>query len=69
MTGRVVAARAGDAVPTSVRWATRGTEVVPPGMLVLLGDGTRSGGSRQRGFIPVGQVLGLMSRNLSRQMT
>jgi signal peptidase I len=37
-------------------------------MLVLLGDGTRSGDSRQWGFIPADQVLGLMIRNLSRQV-
>ncbi len=60
-----VAAVAGDAVPDSVRPVTGGTDVVPPGMLVLLGDGIRSGDSRQWGFIPVDRVLGLMTRKLS----
>jgi signal peptidase I len=61
-----VAARVGGAVPDSVRPVTCGTEVVPPGMLVLLGDGARSGDSRQWGFIPADQTVGLMIRNLSR---
>jgi signal peptidase I len=61
-----VAALAGDVVPDSVRSATGGAELVPPGMLVLLGDGTRSGDSRHWGFISAGQVLGLVVRKLSR---
>lgn len=59
-----VAAVPGDAVPESVRPAVSGTEVVPPGMLVVLGDGARSGDSRQWGFIPTGQVMGLVVRKL-----
>lgn len=60
-----VAALAGDVVPDSVRAVTGGTEVVPPGMLVLLGDGARSGDSRHWGFIPARQVLGLVISKLS----
>jgi signal peptidase I len=48
-----------------VRPVTGGTDVVPPGMLVLLGDGIRSGDSRQWGFIPADRTLGLMIRKLS----
>jgi signal peptidase I len=61
-----VAALAGDLVPDSVRPATGGTEVVPPGMLVLLGDGVRSGDSREWGFIPASQAVGPVIRRLSR---
>jgi signal peptidase I len=60
-----VAAVAGDAVPDTVRPVTAGTVVVPPGMLVLLGDGIRSGDSRQWGFIPANRTLGVMIRKLS----
>ncbi len=60
-----IAAMPGHAVPSSVRSAVGGTDVVPAGMLVVLGDGTRSGDSRQWGFIPVDQTLGLMVRNLT----
>jgi signal peptidase I len=60
-----VAALAGDVVPDSVRPVTGGAEVVPPGMLVLLGDGVRSGDSRHWGFIPADQTLGLVIRELS----
>jgi signal peptidase I len=59
-----VAALAGDPVPESVRAAAGGAQVVPPRMLVLLGDGTRSGDSRQWGFIPADQALGLVIRTL-----
>jgi signal peptidase I len=59
-----VAAVADDAVPDSVRPVTGGTEVVPPGMLVLLGDASHSGDSRQWGFIPADQALGVMIRKL-----
>jgi signal peptidase I len=58
------AAVAGDAVPDPVLPVTAGTDVVPPGMLVLLGDGIRSGDSRQWGFIPADRTLGLMIRKL-----
>jgi signal peptidase I len=55
-----VAAIAGDAVPPSVRLAAGGTELVPAGMLVLLGDGISSSDSRQWGLIRADQVLGQM---------
>lgn len=61
-----VAALVGGAVPESVRPITGGTDVVPPGMLVLLGDGARSGDSRQWGFVPADRALGLVVRKLSR---
>ncbi len=60
-----VAALAGDSVPESVRPATGGARVVPPGMLVLLGDGSRSGDSRHWGFIPADQALGVVLRTLA----
>jgi signal peptidase I len=61
-----VAALAGDVVPDSVRPVTGDTEVVPEGMLVMLGDGVRSGDSREWGFIPVSHAVGPMIRKLSR---
>lgn len=61
-----VAALVGDPVPDSVRPVTGGTEVVPPGMLVLLGDGVRSGDSREWGFIPASHAVGPVIRKLSR---
>jgi signal peptidase I len=61
-----VAALVGDVVPDSVRPVTGDTEVVPPGMLVLLGDGVRSGDSRQWGFIPANHAVGPVIRKLSR---
>ena len=60
-----IAALPGGAVPDSVRSAVGGIDVVPPGMLVVLGDAVRSGDSRQWGFIPAGQALGLVIRKLS----
>jgi signal peptidase I len=60
-----IAALPGGAVPDSVRTAV-GTDVVPPGMLVVLGDGVRSGDSRQWGFIPADQALGPVVRKLAR---
>lgn len=64
-----IAAMPGQVVPSSVRPAVGGTEVVPAGMLVVLGDGPRSGDSRQWGFIPADQTLGLMVRNLTTRPT
>lgn len=61
-----VAALAGDVVPDSLRPVTGGAKLVPPGMLVLLGEGPRSGDSRQWGFIPADQEMGLVIRKLSR---
>jgi len=60
-----IAALPGEEVPEAVRPAVAGAGVVPPGMLVVLGDGTRSGDSRQWGFIPAGQALGLVVRTLT----
>jgi signal peptidase I len=64
-----IAAMPGHVVPSSVRSAVGGTDVVPAGMLVVLGDGARSGDSRQWGFIPADQTLGLMVRNLTTRRT
>jgi signal peptidase I len=61
-----VAALAGDVVPDSVRPMTGDTEVVPEGMLVMLGDGVRSGDSREWGFVPASHAVGPMIRKLSR---
>ena len=60
-----VAAVAGDPVPVSVRPVTGSTDIVPSGMLVLLGDGARSGDSRHWGFIPAEHVIGQMIHKLS----
>jgi signal peptidase I len=60
-----IAALPGCAVPDSVRPAVGGAEAVPAGMLVVLGDGVRSGDSRQWGFIPADQALGLVVRKLA----
>lgn len=61
-----VAALPGDVTPGLVRPAVGGTEIIPTGMLVLLGDAARSGDSRHWGFIPADQVIGLVIRKLSR---
>jgi signal peptidase I len=61
-----VAALAGDVTPSLVRPAVGDTKIVPPGMLVFLGDNARSGDSRDWGFIPADQVIGLVIRKLSR---
>jgi signal peptidase I len=62
-----IATMPGGAVPAAVRPAVGGAGVVPPGMLVVLGDGTRSGDSRQWGFVPADQTLGLVVRKLTRR--
>jgi signal peptidase I len=61
-----IAALPGCAVPDSVRPTVGDAEAVPAGMLVVLGDGVRSGDSRQWGFIPADQALGLVVRKLAR---
>jgi signal peptidase I len=59
-----VAAAPGDTVPESVHRAVGGVTVVPPGMLVVLGDSTRSVDSRLWGFLPAERVLGAAVRRL-----
>ncbi len=61
-----VAAVPGDPVPGPVRQAVGGATVVPAGMFVALGDNTRSMDSRTWGFLPAGQVVGTVTRQLSR---
>lgn len=60
-----VAATHGDAVPEAARCAVGGVAVVPPGMLVVLGDNARSDDSRRWGFLPSADVLGVAVRRLS----
>jgi signal peptidase I len=59
-----VAAAHGDAVPESVRAAVGGIAIVPPGMLVVLGDNARSTDSRLWGFLSADHVLGAVIRRL-----
>jgi signal peptidase I len=59
-----VAAMHGDAVPEAARRAVMGTAVVPPGMLVVLGDNARSADSRTWGFLPAAHVQGVVVRRL-----
>lgn len=61
-----VAAVPGDPVPGPVRQAVGGATVVPAGMFVALGDNTRSVDSRTWGFLSTGQVVGTVTRHLSR---
>jgi signal peptidase I len=64
-----IAAMPGHVVPGSVRPAVGGTDVVPADMLVVLGDGPRSGDSRQWGFIPADRTLGHVVRKLTTKRT
>ncbi|HZM83944.1 MAG TPA: S26 family signal peptidase [Candidatus Limnocylindrales bacterium] len=59
-----VAALPGDLVPAEVA-AAAGTDLVPPGALVVLGDNTHSVDSRQRGFFTAELLLGVVVRRLS----
>jgi signal peptidase I len=52
-----IAALPGDSVPVACAGIAEG-EIVPPGMLIVLGDGERSTDSRVWGFVPVDRVLG-----------
>jgi signal peptidase I len=61
-----VAAMHGDVVPEAVRRAVGGTPLVPPGMLVVLGDNPGSADSRTWGFLPAAQVEGVAVRRLPR---
>ncbi|WP_218134919.1 S26 family signal peptidase [Amycolatopsis xylanica] len=58
-------ALAGDPVPPGIA-GSDGHEAVPAGMLVVLGDNPDSVDSRQRGFYPADQVLGVVSRRINR---
>jgi signal peptidase I len=57
-----VAAAGGDAVPDEARLAVSGATVVPPGMLVVLGDNHASADSRTWGFLPAAAVHGVAVR-------
>jgi signal peptidase I len=64
-----VAAMHGDAVPAVARAAVGDVAVVPPGMVVVLGDSTGSTDSRTWGFLPAADVLGIAVRRLPRPAT
>lgn len=53
-----VAAADGDEIPEIARRAVGGIPVVPPGMLVVLGDNIQSADSRVWGFLPEADVIG-----------
>ncbi len=62
-----IAAVPGDAVPPAVRGAVGEVSVVPPGMLVVLGDNASlSADSRMWGFMRADEVLGIVVRGLPR---
>jgi signal peptidase I len=60
-----VVAIPGDPVPDAVREAVGGTDTVPSGAVVVLGNALRSTDSRQWGFIPARNVLGTGWRRLT----
>ncbi len=60
-----IAALPGQLVPESVLQAVDGMNVVPDGMLVVLGDNSRSRDSRHWGFVPLDDVCGIVVRKLS----
>ncbi|MYV99293.1 hypothetical protein GT354_13560 [Streptomyces sp. SID3343] len=55
-----VTATPGDPVPADVRERVPAGPVVPPGALVVRGDGVRSQDSRHFGYVPVSTVLGVV---------
>ncbi|WP_433171330.1 S26 family signal peptidase [Actinoallomurus sp. CA-150999] len=57
-----VAAVAGEPVPAAM--AESSGAVVPPGQLVVLGDGLLSRDSRDWGYLPADRVLGIVVRKL-----
>ncbi|WP_370947233.1 S26 family signal peptidase [Amycolatopsis sp. cg5] len=57
-------ALAGDPVPPGIA-GSEGHATVPAGMLVVLGDNPDSVDSKQRGFYPADQVLGVVSRRIT----
>lgn len=59
-----VAALPGDLVPSAVRPAADGMQVVPAGAIVALGATTGSRDSRQWGFIPASHIFGVCQRLL-----
>lgn len=59
-----VAAAGGEAVPEAARPAVGDISVVPPGMLVVLGDNLGSTDSRTWGFLPTAAVRGVAVRRL-----
>ncbi|MEU7001807.1 S26 family signal peptidase [Nonomuraea sp. NPDC046570] len=63
-----IAAMPGDPVPeeVAVQQGLPAGTVVPPGQLVVLGDGVRSSDSRVWGYVPFDRVLGVMLRALIR---
>jgi signal peptidase I len=61
-----VAALPGDTVPAVARSAVGGHAVVPPGLLVVLGDSAGSIDSRTWGFLSAPDVLGVAVRPLNR---
>jgi signal peptidase I len=61
-----VAATRGDPVPEPVRPVVADAALVPPGMLVVLGDNASSADSRTWGFCSADSVLGTVVRQLPR---
>jgi signal peptidase I len=59
-----IVALPGDAVPDVARPAVGYVSVVPPDMLVVLGDSVGSVDSRTWGFLPAANILGVVVRRL-----